>query len=99
MKDGRLLDTLDRRGDEYMYYSSSGSDRHHDHHRYHPYRRSDRGYLSNEFKKAKPPTFDGDVKKPEDAEAWILGMNKFFELHEYTNNMKFIITIFSLKGK
>lgn len=35
----------------------------------------------------------------EDAEAWILGMNKFFELHEYANNMKALIAIFSLKGK
>jgi len=35
----------------------------------------------------------------EDAEAWILGMEKFFELHEYINNMKARIAIFSLKGK
>jgi len=47
----------------------------------------------------KPPTFDGDMKNSEDAEAWILGMNKFFELHEYTDNMKSRITIFNLKGK
>jgi len=49
--------------------------------------------------KVKPPTFDGDVKNLEEAKAWILGMNKFFELHEYTDNMKAIIAIFSLKGK
>ena len=63
MRDGRLLDTPYMRGDEYTYYSSSGFHRHHDIHCYHPYRRSDRGYLPDEFKKAKPPTFDGDVKK------------------------------------
>jgi len=38
--------------------------------------RNDMGYLLDEFKKVKPPTFDGDMKKLEDAEAWILGMNK-----------------------
>lgn len=82
-----------------MYDSSSDSDRHYGCHRYHPYRRNDRGYLPDELKKEKPPTFDGYVKKPEDAEAWILGMNKFFELHEYTYNMKAWIIVFRLKGK
>ena len=51
--------------------------------------------MLDEFKKAKPPTFDGYVKKLEAAEAWILGMKKFFELHEYTNNMKVKIDIFN----
>ena len=46
-----MLDTPDSEGDKHMYYSSFGSDRHHDRHRYHPYRRSDRGYFLNEFKK------------------------------------------------
>jgi len=55
--------------------------------------------LRNEFKKAKPPTFDGDVKNPEDADAWILGLRKFFELHNYTDNMKVRVAIFNLKGK
>lgn len=48
---------------------------------------SDRGYFPDEFKKQKPPTFHGDLKKLEDAEAWILGMKTLFELHEYTRNM------------
>ena len=68
IKDGMLLDTLDRRGDRGGYYSSSSSDIHHDHHRYHPYR-SDRGYFPDDFKKAKPPIFDGEMKKSQDAEA------------------------------
>jgi hypothetical protein len=28
--------------------------------------------------KMKPPTFDGEHKKDEDGEAWILGMRKYF---------------------
>jgi len=79
-------------------YSSSGSDKYHGHHCYHPYRKNERGYLPNEFKKVEPPTFDGELKKPEDVEAWFLKMNKFFELHDYTENMKSRIVIFSLKG-
>jgi len=61
MIDDKLLDTPDRRGHRHKYDSSSELDRHHDHH---PYRRSDRGYFPCEFKKAKPPTFDGEMKKP-----------------------------------
>ena len=63
VKDGKLLDTSDRRGDRHRYYSSSGSNKHRDRHRHHPYRRSDRGYFLDEFKKEKPPTFDGEMKK------------------------------------
>ena len=63
IKDDRFLDTPDRRDDGYRYYSSSSYDRYHGHHCYHPYRRTDRGYLSDEFKKAKPPTFDGEMGK------------------------------------
>ena len=99
IRDGKFLDTLDRRGNGHGLYSSSGSNRYHGHHRYHPYRRSDKGYFLDEFKKEKPPTFDGELKKLEDAEAWLFGMKKFFELHDYKENMKVRIVIFSLKGK
>jgi len=93
------LDTLDRRGTGYGYYSSYGFYKHHDHHHYHPYRRNDKEYLSNEFKKEKPPTFDGEMKKSKDVEACFLGMRKFLRLHDYSENMKAKITLFSLKGK
>ena len=63
MRDGRLLDTPDRRGDGHKHYSSSGLDRNYNYHCYHPYRRSGRGNLLDEFKKAKPPIFDGEMKK------------------------------------
>lgn len=93
------MDTPNRRGDRNRYYSSYGSNKHYDHHRYHPYRRRDKGYFLNEFKKAKTPTFDREMKKSQDAEAWLLGMNKFFILHDYSKNMKAIITTYNLKGK
>jgi len=99
IRDGRFLDMQDRRGDGHMFYSSSSSDRYHGHHHYHPFRRNDRVYFPDEFMKAKPPTFDGYLKKPEDAEAWLLGMNKFFDLHGYIEKMKAKIAIVSLKGK
>ena len=55
--------------------------------------------MSDEFKKAKPPTFDGDLKKLEDVEEWLLRMKNLFEMHDYTYNIKASIDIFSLKGK
>jgi len=99
VRDGRLMDTPDRKRNEYNYYSSFGSNRHHHHHHHHRYRRNDKGYFPGEFKKLKPPTFDGDLKKMEAAEASILGMNKLFELHEYIDNMKARVAIFCFKGK
>jgi len=66
VRGGRLLDTLVRRTYMYGHHSSSSSKRHHyNHHRHHHYRRKE--YLPEEFKKVRPPTFDGDIKKLEDA--------------------------------
>ena len=64
VRDDRLLDTPDRRRDRHRYYIGYDLDRHYDHHRYNSYRRIDRGYLLQGFKKAKPHTFDEDMKKP-----------------------------------
>ena len=54
--------------------------------------------MPDEFKKVKPPTFDGEMNKPWDTEAWLLGMRKFFRLHYYSENMKARVDTFGLKG-
>jgi hypothetical protein len=41
-------------------------------------KRHSKSSLSEEFKKEKPPTFDGEIKKGEEAEAWLLGLKKYF---------------------
>jgi len=51
------------------------------------------------FKKEKPHTFDGEMKKSQDVEAWFLGMNMLFRVHGYSKNMKDGISTFSLKIK
>lgn len=95
---GRSLDTHDKRTNMYGHHYSSSSKRHHyNHHCHHPYRR--RESFPEEFNKVKPPTFDGEMKKPKDVEARLLRMNKFFRLHSYSDNMKAKITNFSLRGK
>jgi hypothetical protein len=62
-------------------------------------RKHSKTHSLEEFKKAKPPSFDGDIKKGEEAEAWLLGLKKYFSDHDYSQNLKARITIFNLNGK
>jgi hypothetical protein len=55
--------------------------------------------LKGEMNKIKPPTFDGEHKKDEDVETWMLGMRKYFQLHKYSSHAKGRIVIYQLKGK
>ena len=40
--------------------------------------------LKGEMNKIEPLTFDGEHKKEEDAETWLLGMKKYFQLQNYS---------------
>jgi hypothetical protein len=51
-------------------------------------RKHSKGGDPEEFKKSKPPTFDGEIKKGEEAEAWILILKKYFRVHNYSENLK-----------
>jgi hypothetical protein len=55
--------------------------------------------LRGEMNKIKPPTFDGEHKKDEDAEIWLLGKRKYFQLHNYSSHEEGRIDIYQLKGK
>jgi hypothetical protein len=55
--------------------------------------------LRGEMNKIKPPTFDGEHKKDEDAKTWLLGMRKYFQLHNYSSHAEGRISIYQLKGK
>ena len=52
----------------------------------------------DEFKKARPPTFNGEVNTGQEAEAW-LGMRKYFQVQDYSENMKARVSIFNLTGR
>ena len=52
-----------------------------------------------EFRKAGPPTFDGESKTSQEVEAWIIGMNKYFMIHEYSRNEKARIYFYNLNGR
>jgi hypothetical protein len=41
--------------------------------------KTSKSHKFEEFRKAKPPSFDGEIKKGEEAEAWLLGIKKIFQ--------------------
>jgi hypothetical protein len=63
------------------------------------HRRSEVDELKGEMNKIKPPTFDGEHQKEEDAETWFLGMRKYFQLKNYSPHVEGIIAMYQLKGK
>jgi hypothetical protein len=63
------------------------------------HKRSGVDELRREMNKIKPPTFNGEHKKDEDAETWLLGMRKYFQLHNYSSHEEGRISIYQLKGK
>ena len=53
--------------------------------------------LEGEFWKTNPPTFDG--VEEEVAEAWLINMNKYFQVYEYNSNIKDRLAIYQLREK
>ena len=48
--------------------------------KYKPYEK-----ISEEFKKIKPPIFNGETKKGDEAESWLSRMKKYFQIYNYSN--------------
>jgi hypothetical protein len=63
------------------------------------HRKSRKDELKGEMNKIKPPKFDGEHKKEEDAETWFLGMRKYFQLQNYSAHAEGRIAMYQLKGK
>jgi hypothetical protein len=63
------------------------------------HQKSGREELKGEMNKIKPPTFDGEHKKEEDAETWLLGMKKYFQQQNYSTHAEGRIAMYQLKGK
>ena len=59
--------------------------------KYKPYKE-----ISGEFKKIKPPTFNGETEKVEEAESWLSGMKKYFQIYSYSNQLKARMAIYNL---
>jgi uncharacterized protein with NRDE domain len=50
------------------------------------------------MRKIKPPYIDGENKKGKYAKAWLLGMRKYLQLHNYSSNAKARIVSYHLQG-
>jgi hypothetical protein len=50
--------------------------------------KTSKSHKFEEFRKAKPPSFDGEIKKGEKVEAWLLGLKKYFRVHDFLENSK-----------
>jgi uncharacterized protein YaaN involved in tellurite resistance len=61
--------------------------------------KTSKSHKFEEFKKAKPPSFDGEIKKGEEAEAWLLGLKKYFRVHDFSENLKARVATFNLNRK
>jgi hypothetical protein len=43
--------------------------------------------LQGELRKLRPPSFDGEREREDDVEAWLLGLKRYFQLHNYSSNL------------
>ena len=55
--------------------------------------------IYGEFKKIKPPMFNGEIEKGEEAAAWLSRMKKYFQIYNYSDELKHKITIYIMTGK
>ena len=90
----RFQDTTPSRSSEFEGYTSGSSYSSHENKR----KRRYQNHSYDEFKKAMPTTFNGEIKNGQEAEAWLLGMRKYFQVEDYSGNMKARVAIFNLNG-
>ena len=72
----------------FQYTSDSSEDNHHTR------KRKFKPEISGEFKKIKPPTFNGETEKGEEAESWKSKMMKYFQIYNYFNQLKAKVAIY-----
>jgi hypothetical protein len=62
-------------------------------------RKHSKSHDPEEFKKSKPPSFNGEFNKGEEADVWMLVLKKYFRVHDYSEKLNTQIAIFNLNGK
>ena len=84
-------------GEQRNYYTNSDSSDDNQYtkkRKYKPYEE-----IFGEFRKIKPPTFNGEFEKGEEAESWLSRMKKYFQIYNYSNQLKARMAIYNLLGK
>jgi hypothetical protein len=59
-------------------------------------RNKSQSFMTEKFNKNKLLPFDGEIKKGEEAKAWLLNLKKYFRVHNYSDNTKERIAMFNL---
>ena len=79
----------------YQYTSDSSEDNHHTRKRkFKPYKE-----ISGEFKKIKPPTFNGETKKGRRGKILAVWDEETLSIYNYSNQLKARMAIYNLTGK
>jgi hypothetical protein len=65
----------------------------------HQRRKQEVDSLQGELRKLKTPSFDGEREKEVDVEAWFLGLEIYFQLHNYSSNLETMISTYHLHKK
>ena len=55
--------------------------------------------MFREFKKIKPPMFNGEIEQGEEVESWLSEMKKHFQIYNYSDELKAKMTIYNLTKK
>ena len=56
-------------------------------------------FFRGALEKIRVPTYEGEVNTGEKDEEWLLGMSKYFQVHNYSSEMKAQLAIYNLNGK
>jgi hypothetical protein len=65
----------------------------------HKRRKQEIDNLQGELRKIKPPSFDGEREREDDAKSWLLGLKRYFQLHNYSSNLEARISTYHLHKK
>jgi hypothetical protein len=65
----------------------------------HQIRKQEIDSFQGEIRKLKTPSFNGEREREDDVEAWLLGLKRYFQLHNYSSNLEARISTYHLHGK
>jgi hypothetical protein len=65
----------------------------------HQRRKQEVDSFQGESRKLNPPSFDGEREREDDVEAWLLGLRRYFQFHNYSSYLESRIATYHLQGK
>jgi hypothetical protein len=62
----------------------------------HQRRKKEVDSFQGELRNLKRPSFEGEREREDDVEAWLLGLKRYFHLHNYSSNLEARISTYHL---